>query len=199
VKNQNKLLRAAAYAAGKHSGQKRKGELGEPYINHPLEVANLLGNVGGIADTDVLIAAILHDVIEDCGVSSSEISDIFGDEVAKYVCEVTDDKTLPKQERKRKQIEHAPHLSIGAKAIKLADKISNITDISKSPPKDWTLQRRSEYLDWAASVVRALGQPNDPLERLFDSRMVAARKTIVDQDAGDGSDASPSIHSSPSE
>ncbi len=174
----NNLLNAASFAAKYHTGQTRKGERGEPYINHPLEVANLIANVGGIDDIDILMAAILHDTVEDCGVTRDEIASLFGETVASYVLEVTDDKSLPKAERKRLQIEHAPHLSTGAKIVKLADKISNITDITNSPPADWTIERRREYVEWGSSVVAGLRGVNAKLEAHFDSLVTRARSAV---------------------
>lgn len=181
--NLKKLLEAASFAAKKHTGQTRKGENAEPYINHPLEVANLLANVGNVEDTDVLIAAILHDTVEDCEVKKEEITELFGETAANYVMEVTDDKKLPKAERKQMQIEHAPHLSPGAKQIKLADKISNITDITNSPPADWSLQRKIEYLEWGEKVVAGLRGVNANLERYFDETAAKARAEFEKADS----------------
>ena len=164
----NKLLEASSFAAKKHTGHTRKGSTQEPYINHPLEVASLLANVGGIEDFDVLIAALLHDTIEDVGVTKEEIAERWGAEVASIVAEVTDDKSLEKQERKRLQIEHAPGLSKQAKLVKLADKISNITDVMNSPPVDWDRARRLEYVKWGEAVVAGLRGTNEPLEKYFD-------------------------------
>ena len=178
MNNLNNLLHAASFAAQKHTGQKRKGERGEPYINHPLEVANLIANIGGVGDIDVLMAAILHDTVEDCGVLGEEIALLFGEKVAGYVLEVTDDKSLPKAERKRLQVEHAPHLSHGAKIVKLADKISNINDITNSPPADWTIERRREYIEWGVSVVAGLRGINESLEAHFDSLAARARRRL---------------------
>ena len=138
----SKLLEAASFAAQKHSFQKRKGDDAAPYINHPLEVANLLANVGEVKNYNVLIVAILHDTIEDTKTTEEEITGLFGKRVCKYVLEVTDDKSLPKAEHKQLQIEHAPHLSTGAKLVKLGDKISNITDIMNNPPAGWSRQQR---------------------------------------------------------
>lgn len=180
MNNLNNLLHAASFAAQKHTGQKRKGERGEPYINHPLDVANLVANIGGVQDIEVLIAAILHDTIEDCGVSSEEISVLFGGTVASYVVELTDDKSLPKAERKRLQIEHAPHLSLGAKIVKLADKISNITDVTNNPPADWPIERRREYIEWGVSVVAGLRGVNEGLEAHFDSLVNRARQSLAE-------------------
>ena len=170
------LLQAASFAARKHTGQTRKGENVEPYINHPLEVANLLANVGGIEDYDVLIAAILHDTVEDTDTTKEDLTELFGEQVANYVLEVTDDKALPKSERKQKQIEHAPHLSDGAKQIKLADKISNIRDVTDNPPHDWSQERRLEYVVWGEKVVAGLRGANEKLEKCFDETANRARQ-----------------------
>jgi guanosine-3',5'-bis(diphosphate) 3'-pyrophosphohydrolase len=175
----NKLVEAASFAAKRHTGHYRKGDTKEPYINHPLEVANLLANVGGVDDIDVLIAAVLHDTVEDVGVMKEEIVERFGDRVAGIVMEVTDDKSLPKAERKRLQVEHAPNLSHEAKLVKLADKTSNIADITNTPPSGWDLQRRKEYVNWGESVVDGLRGSNEELESLFDRTVARARAEIL--------------------
>lgn len=176
----NNLLHAASFAAQKHQGQKRKGDAGEPYINHPLEVANLLANIGGIDDIDVLMAAVLHDTVEDCGVTADELRVLFGERVAAMVLEVTDDKSLDKAERKRLQIVHAPHLSPGAKLIKLADKISNISDVTNNPPTGWSLERRRAYIEWGIKVAAGLRGSNEGLENHFYSLVSRARKSLAD-------------------
>jgi guanosine-3',5'-bis(diphosphate) 3'-pyrophosphohydrolase len=174
----NKLIEAASFAAQRHTGHHRKGDKKEPYINHPLEVANLLANVGGVDDIDVLIAGILHDTVEDVGVKKEEIIERFGSRVAGFVMEVTDDKSLPKEERKRLQVEHAPYLSIEAKQVKLADKISNIADITDSPPADWDLDRRRQYINWGEAVVAGLSGSNEALERRFDEVAEKAKERL---------------------
>ncbi len=175
MNNLANLLKAASFAAKKHKLQKRKGDDGEPYINHPLEVVNLLANVGKVEDYDILTAAILHDTVEDTDATKEEITELFGATVSDYVMEVTDDKSLPKQERKQKQIEHAPHLSTGAKQIKLADKISNITDVTNNPPHDWSQERKIEYVNWGEKVVAGLRGVNADLEKYFDEIVSKAR------------------------
>ena len=172
-----KILGAASFAASKHKDQTRKGN-GHPYINHPLEVANLLPRVGGVEDDDVIIAGLLHDTVEDTDATFDELREKFGAAVAGYVREVTDDKSLPKAERKRLQVEHAPHLSPEAKQIKLADKISNISDVTENPPEGWDLQRRREYVDWGEKVVAGLRGANPALEARFDSLVERARREI---------------------
>jgi guanosine-3',5'-bis(diphosphate) 3'-pyrophosphohydrolase len=175
-----RLLQAASFSAQKHRDQRRKGSDAEPYINHPLEVANLLASVGGITDTDILIAGLLHDTVEDTETSPVELAQLFGDRVTGFVLEVTDDKSLPKERRKQLQVEHAPHLSPEAKQIKLADKISNITDITNNPPHDWSLDRRREYIAWGERVAAGLRGTNVELERKFDVVARLGRDRLTD-------------------
>jgi (p)ppGpp synthase/HD superfamily hydrolase len=169
------LLRATKFSAEKHKSQRRKGAEGSPYINHPITVAETLWTVGGIRKIEVIVAAILHDTVEDTETTADEIEEHFGPAVRSLVEEVTDDKGLPKAERKRLQIEHAPHLSTGAKQIKLADKISNINDVAFAPPADWPHQRRVDYLTWAEKVVSGLRGCSKPMEELFDQTLKQAR------------------------
>jgi guanosine-3',5'-bis(diphosphate) 3'-pyrophosphohydrolase len=169
------LLRAVAFSAHRHRDQRRKGADANPYVNHPIDVANVLANVGGVRDVAVLVAAVLHDTVEDTGTRPEEIEAEFGAEVRRLVEEVTDDKTLPKAERKRRQVEHAPHLSPGAKQIKLGDKICNVADIARDPPADWSAARRAEYIDWAERVVAGCRGANAALERRFDEVAREAR------------------------
>jgi guanosine-3',5'-bis(diphosphate) 3'-pyrophosphohydrolase len=178
MNNLTTLIQAINFAAKKHRNQKRKGADGEPYINHPLEVLGLLTSVGKIEDFNVLIAAVLHDTIEDTETTEEEIKELFGAKVCKMVLELTDDKSLPKAERKQLQIEHAPHISIGAKQIKLSDKISNIRDILENPPGGWSDERRSEYINWGEKVVAGLRGANENLENYFDEIVDRAREKI---------------------
>ncbi len=182
MNNLNKILHAARFAAEKHTGHFRKGSRREPYINHPIEVANLIANVALVEDEDILSAALLHDTVEDCGVLPEEITEKFGETVCGYVMEVTDDKSLPKHERKLLQIEHAPHLSYGAKVIKLADKISNVRDVIASPAEGWDKQRRVEYVQWAVNVVEGLRGASDQLDELFDEVVALANEKLDEVD-----------------
>lgn len=178
MNNIKTLTRAISFAAKKHKTQKRKGADGEPYINHPLEVLNLLANIGNVEDYDIFIAAVLHDTIEDTETTKEEITELFGENVCQMVLELTDDKSLPKAERKQLQIEHAPRISVGAKQIKLCDKISNIRDITENPPHDWSRERRIEYVGWGEKVVAGLRGVNKNLEKCFDELIEEARKQI---------------------
>jgi guanosine-3',5'-bis(diphosphate) 3'-pyrophosphohydrolase len=162
------IVKAAAFAADKHRMQRRKDADASPYINHPLALAHLLASEGGIDDPVVLAAALLHDTIEDTETSADELRAAFGDEVAAIVLEVTDDKSLPKEERKRLQVEKGAAKSAGAKLVKIADKTCNLRDIAATPPAEWSLERRKDYFDWAKSVVDQLRGVSSPLEAAFD-------------------------------
>ena len=164
----NRIISAISFAADKHRNQRRKDIEASPYINHPIALANILANEASIEDEKVLVAAILHDTIEDTETTAAELADLFGDDVTAIVLEVSDDKSLPKAERKRLQVEHAPTISRRAKLVKLADKIANLRDIAASPPADWPLQRQQEYFDWAKAVVDGLRGIHQTMERIFD-------------------------------
>lgn len=163
-----RLIDAAQFAAERHRDQRRKDAGATPYVNHPLTVAKTLWDVGAVRDTRVIAAAILHDVIEDTETSAAELRERFGEEVTSLVLEVTDDKSLGKAARKEAQVERAGASSAGARQLKLADKISNLTDILHSPPDGWTPERRLEYFEWAKRVVDRLRGTNAALEQRFD-------------------------------
>jgi len=163
------LFDALAFAAHKHRDQRRKNAGASPYINHPIDLARILTVEAHVTDLTVLKAAILHDTIEDTATTADELEARFGREVMLVVCEVTDDKRLPKTERKRLQIVHASGLSTAARLVKLADKIANLRDVADDPPKDWPLQRRQDYFDWARDVVAGLRGTHPRLEALFDA------------------------------
>jgi guanosine-3',5'-bis(diphosphate) 3'-pyrophosphohydrolase len=162
------FIKAVAFAAEKHRNQRRKNADASPYINHPIALTNVLANEGGITNKDVLCAAMLHDTIEDTETTEAELRLAFGVKIASIVLEVTDDKSLDKAARKQMQIEHAPHISIEAKMVKLADKISNLRDILSNPPVGWSLERKLAYFEWANAVVTGLRGTSIKLERVFD-------------------------------
>jgi (p)ppGpp synthase/HD superfamily hydrolase len=172
------VWRAADAAARWHVHQRRKGVAQEPYINHLLEVANLVTSATGGTDPDAAIAALLHDAIEDQGVTAETIASEFGQHVADIVLEVTDDKALPKAERKRRQIESAPKKSREAKLIKLADKTSNVRAVTSSPAPDWSVERRLEYVQWAKQVVAGLRGTSPWLEGQFDEAAKTAEASL---------------------
>jgi guanosine-3',5'-bis(diphosphate) 3'-pyrophosphohydrolase len=174
------LLAALQFAAERHRDQRRKGREASPYINHPIAVARLLAEVGGVSDPVLLQAAILHDTVEDTETTLDELEARFGLEVRRVVEEVTDDKSLPKLERKRLQIEHAPQRSNRAKQLKVADKSSNLLDIAHRPPKNWTPERKHEYFDWAERVAEGCRGVNPALEARFDEVLREARDSLID-------------------
>ena len=162
------LLKALAFAAHKHRDQRRKDAEASPYINHPIALADVLVNEGGVTDVEVICAALLHDTVEDTATTHGELANAFGSRIARIVAEVTDDKSLAKDERKRLQIEHAPALSHEAKLVKLADKICNLRDVAERPPAKWDRPRSREYFDWAKRVIDGLRGANARLEAAFD-------------------------------
>lgn len=174
------LVLAAANAAARwHAKQRRKGEGGEPYINHLLEVAALVGEATGGADPVLVAAALLHDAIEDQGVSRARIVELFGEDVAALVEEVTDDKSLPQAVRKRLQVEEASSKSARVKILKLADKISNVTAIGRQPPADWEPERQRQYVQWGRDVVAGLRGVSPILEERFDRAADEAERLIA--------------------
>ncbi len=176
------FLKALRFAAYQHRNQRRKGGSQVPYINHPIAVTDILWQTGGVRDITTLVAALLHDTIEDTDATPEAVREQFGDEVLSLVLEVTDDKSLPKAERKRLQVVNAPHKSPRARQIKLADKINNVKEISDDPPGDWSLERRQEYLSWTKQVIDGLRGENPALEARYDQVLAEARKKLADEE-----------------
>jgi len=174
-----RIITATKFAAIKHRDQRRKDADQSPYVNHPIQVADILAADGEVEDEDVLIAALLHDTIEDTETTPEELESLFGPTVVKIVLEVTDDKSLEKHVRKRLQVESAPKKSSQAKQIKIADKICNISDITASSPVGWSQERKSEYLDWAEQVISGCRGVNALLDSTFDSALDAAKKRLT--------------------
>jgi len=175
------FLKALNFSAQKHRHQKRKDSPASPYINHPIEVANILWTIGKVEDITTLITAILHDTLEDTDTTPEDIRTAFGDDVLHLVMELSDNNNLPKKERKINQILHAPLLSPRARQIKLADKICNVHDVAFRPPEGWPRQRRIEYLQWAQAVIDGLRGTNEALENHFDETLAAAGKKLAQE------------------
>ena len=162
------VLRAVQFAAHKHTDQRRKDVRKKPYINHPIALAEVLHTDGGVRDSQVIAAALLHDTIEDTLTTYDELRGLFGAGVADTVAELTDTRFLRTETRKRLQVSKAGKSSAAAKQVKLADKICNLRDILASPPAGWSLKRRQTYFDWAKEVVDQARGVNPRLERMFD-------------------------------
>jgi guanosine-3',5'-bis(diphosphate) 3'-pyrophosphohydrolase len=173
------VLKAADAAARWHVHQRRKGPANEPYINHLLEVATLVAEATKGQDPNLVIAALLHEAIEDCEVPPSMIEEAFGKDVVSLVVEVTDDKTLSKQDRKRLQVQKASHKSSRAKILKLADKTSNLRALAMSPAADWSVRRKIEYLEWAREVATGLRGVNSWLEEQFEDACLQAGRSLM--------------------
>ena len=173
------LLRAIDFAARKHRLQRRKDPEASPYINHPIAVAMLVTEVGKVTDSATILAAVLHDTVEDTETTFEELEANFGRPVRDIVAELTDDKRLPKSVRKQLQIDHASSASLAAKTVKFADKICNVIDISETPPSDWDLTRRQEYLAWSEAVVAGCRGVNAGLEERFDEVVAQGRARLA--------------------
>jgi len=177
------LIHAITFATDKHRVQRRKGRAHLPYINHPIHLLNLLWDVGAVRDIPTLLGAVLHDTLEDTATTPAELAAHFGANVLSIVQEVTDDRSLPKSERKRLQVEHALQLSVAAKHIKLADKIDNVRDLIQDAPTNWSRERVVAYVDWAENVVAGLRGTNARLEAAFDAVVQEARKELGEKTA----------------
>ena len=169
---------AAELAARRHNGMARKGRGNEPYINHLAEVANLLTTATDGADAELVAAGWLHDTIEDTGTTREELAQKFSERVASLVQECTDDMKLPKAERRRLQVVHAPHKSPGAKLIKIADKISNIGARIHPDPSVDERDDLADYTNWAEQVVAGCRGGNAWLDQTFDQTVKLARSSL---------------------
>ncbi|MCK1732433.1 HD domain-containing protein [Bradyrhizobium sp. 138] len=169
---------AAELAAHRHNGMARKGRGKEPYINHLAEVANLLATATDGVDAELVAAGWLHDCVEDTDTTRQELAQLFSERVASLVAECTDDMSLPKAERRQKQIKDAPHKSPGAKLIKIADKISNTGARIQTDPSVEEREDLADYVGWAAQVVAGCRGGNAWLDERFDDAVKAAKALL---------------------
>jgi len=168
------LLKALDFAAIRHRNQRRKGADAAPYVNHLIEVAALLADIAGVDDQDVLVAAVLHDVVEDTGTSAEDVGRLFGERVRQLVENVTDDKSLPKEERRRLVLEHLEHADVPTKLVKLADLCSNIALL----PSEWSDERQRAYIDWSSRAAALCAGVNAELEQLYQERLNRTRTML---------------------
>ncbi len=200
------VLRAADFAARLHAGQRRKGEAQEPYLNHLIEVAEAVGEATASEataseDPALIVAALLHDIVEDTLASLDDVAEAFGQDVADLVAELTDDKSVEKAVRKRRQVENAHAKSERAKILKVADVTSNLRALVESPPANWDIARRTAYFHWAAAVVDGCRGASASLEQAFDEaysrgmaaleREAAAAERCVGRSGGDDAPPGP--------
>ncbi len=160
------IFKALAFAAEKHRSQHRKGWQHVPYINHPIEVARLITDIGEVTNNGCIQAAFLHDILEDTDTTENEIEHLFGKNVLNLIMELTDDKSLPSDKQKELQLITASALSPLAKTIRIADKIANITDMMTYPIW-WSKRKKTNYLSWANEVVKACADANPKLAAHF--------------------------------
>lgn len=162
------LAKAMDFAARAHVNQRRKGQVQEPYINHPIDVCRRLADATGGTDVNLIAAGLLHDTMEDQGISYDQLAKEFNADVASLVREVTDDMAIPKPERKLLQVKFAGSKSPRAKKLRLADKTSNLYSLLTSPPPHWGMERRFAYFEWAKQVADNCRGVCPHLEARFD-------------------------------
>ncbi|HEC60508.1 hypothetical protein LCGC14_0950780 [marine sediment metagenome] len=170
----SQLIEAFLFAAQAHKEQRRKGNGGAPYINHLIEVVSLLSSTAKVDDTDILIAAALHDILEDTPITVTEITKRYGSNVLSYVQAVSDDKALTLIERRAKQLKSMNESSDPIKYIKLADHCSNIASL----PPTWDKQRLKEYIGWSQSVAEKCFDVSEPLAVEYRKRYLVALRHI---------------------
>ncbi len=169
------------FAAEKHSDHRRKNSAKTPYINHPIAVAEHLSSVGEVTDEEVIIAALLHDTIEDTDTTAGEIEQAFGKRVLGLVLECSDDKSLEKMERKRLQVVNASGKSPEAKMIKIADTTHNLRTILSDPPADWSQSRKLDYFDWASQVFEGLKGGNAALDKAMEQTLEEGERKFSEE------------------
>ncbi len=179
------MTRALTFAAEAHANQRRKGAAQEPYLNHLVEVMDLVAQATGGKDIELLIAALLHDVVEDTVVTQQQLAETFGDRVARIVNENSDDMSLPKDERRRQRIAGMAKKSVDARVVKIADVISNLRAMATSPPAGWTADRKLGYLEGCRQLVSAGRGANSSLEAVFDDTAADTEQAIREESEGE--------------
>jgi hypothetical protein len=129
---------------------------------------------------DVVIAALLHDVVEDTPTTYEDVATNFGKRVAEIVRENSDDMSLPKAERRRARIAAMALKSKEARIVKMADIISNLRAIAVSPPAGWSTERKLGYLEGCRQVVDAARGTDASLERIFNETATDVERKIRD-------------------
>lgn len=173
------VIRALQFAAEKHRHQRRKDAETSPYINHPVDVLSILALESGIDDPVVLCAALLHDTLEDTDTTLEELQQAFGDPIAAVVFELTDDQSLPRPERYASQLRKAPFYSMPARLVRIADKIANTRDATRSPPPAWTIERLEGHFRQSSQVMDRIRNTHAGMERLFDQAFDDAMKCVA--------------------
>ncbi len=173
----HRLLHAIRFAAEHHRDDRRKGATAAPYINHPIVVAEQLAAHGLGDDVELLMAAVLHDVIEDTDAEFEDVSAAFGPRVARIVQEVSDDKSIEKEARRQLVVDTIAEKSRAARLVKLSDLIANVHDVVHHPPQ-WSQERKIRYLDWAGKIATQVVGTHPGLEAALAEELAAARKAV---------------------
>lgn len=157
------IYAALDYAADKHRLQMRKNKEKTPYISHPIGVTSQLIE-GGVRESTVIIASLLHDTIQDGHATFEELHKKFGSDVATIVREVTMDLKLPNSDRKRKLVVEAVKKSPGATQILMADMLCNLNELMQTPPEHWTTVHVERYFQWSQTVLDRLPPSNEKMK-----------------------------------
>lgn len=173
---QNKLLLALEYANKMHAGQTRRDLAATPYIIHPLQVCSNLWHIGQVRNANILMAALLHDTLEDTKATAEELEKLFGTRVCITVQEVTNDPALNSEQNKQRQIDHISFMSQDARLVKLADRLANIADLSQSTP-NWLPEKIERYFEWGSKLLFGLQGTNTALEKAL-SQALTKKQTI---------------------
>ncbi len=163
-----KIMSAAEFAAKKHKGQKRKNKEKTPYIIHPIGVANQIMTIAKVFEPEVIIAALLHDTLEDTATTKDEIKNLFGEKVLSIVEEVTDDISLTSDQKKLQQVFHAPHLSDEAALVKTSDRLYNVRDTKTT---FWSDEKIDKYFLWASKLVKKLPRVSEDLIKALEDEV----------------------------
>jgi (p)ppGpp synthase/HD superfamily hydrolase len=168
------VFKALYFASNAHAGQFRKGPKHEEYIHHLIEVVHILVNAD-VNDSNTLMIAALHDVLEDTEVSENKLCLEFGDYVTDGVKLLSDDKSLPLSERRAYQIIHAENLPDNLKLVKIADHCSNVINI----PMEWGKKKINEYLNWSGELVSNCNGINEQLDNEYVLRAKRIKKIYL--------------------
>ncbi len=173
-----RFLDALEFASLAHQNQKRLFPEGIPYVCHPFAVAMILHKTG--YDEDVVIAGLLHDVVEDTYFSDADVRGKFGDRVADLVADVTEDKTLPHEEMKEDYRQKVGRASAESKAISAADLLANRVSLllplqqNKDPWEKLTSKSREEFLEDDYKRIRIIKEG-------LDSPIISELENVIDQ------------------
>jgi (p)ppGpp synthase/HD superfamily hydrolase len=147
MNNFDQLLSAISFAARAHQGHFRKDGK-TPYVAHPLRVMTIASRLFGVTDVETLMAAVLHDTIEDTLTDYDELSEHFGDRVADYVAALSKDKRLSEERREREYHDALAAAPVEVQLCKLADVYDNLLDSTGMAKKD-----RRKKIDKAQEAV----------------------------------------------